>query len=203
MAIAKKYNKGNVFSDIKNAEQEQAKLQANTPSGHANIKGIAKGLAVYVDEAISVVCWKEFTRAWKRGYKLWNAQITCWTACAVVYRKTQPYKQSRRAKLIRNGKWFANRKLIVFARDDFTCQLCGLREPLIMQVDHKIEKSTDPTQTNSLSNLRTLCPNCHARKTELWKSQMNNTTKNLEQILPRVKFLQDNPEFLKELLEKN
>ena len=55
MAIAKKYNKGNTFSDIKNAEQEQAKLQANTPSGHANIKGIAKGLAVYVDEAISVV----------------------------------------------------------------------------------------------------------------------------------------------------
>lgn len=55
MAIAKKYNKGNAFSDIKNAEQEQAKLQANTPSGHANIKGIAKGLAVYVDEAISVV----------------------------------------------------------------------------------------------------------------------------------------------------
>lgn len=52
---AKRYNKGNVFSDIKNAEQEQAKLQANTPSGHANIKGIAKGLAVYVDEAISVV----------------------------------------------------------------------------------------------------------------------------------------------------
>lgn len=55
MAIAKKYNKGNTFSDIKNAEQEQAKLQANTPSGHANIKGIAKGLAVYVDEAIGVV----------------------------------------------------------------------------------------------------------------------------------------------------
>lgn len=55
MAVAKKYNKGNTFSDIKSAEQEQAKLQANTPSGHANIKGIAKGLAVYVDEAISVV----------------------------------------------------------------------------------------------------------------------------------------------------
>ena len=51
----RKYNKGNSFSAIKNAEQEQAKLQANTPSGHANIKGIAKGLAVYVDEAISVV----------------------------------------------------------------------------------------------------------------------------------------------------
>lgn len=55
MAIAKKYNKGNAFSDIKNVEQEQAKLQANTPSGHANIKGIAKGLAIHVDEATSVV----------------------------------------------------------------------------------------------------------------------------------------------------
>ena len=55
MTTAKKYNKGNAFSDIKNAEQEQAKLQANTPSGHANIKGIAKGLAVHVDEATSVV----------------------------------------------------------------------------------------------------------------------------------------------------
>lgn len=107
-------------------------------------------------------------------------------------------------KLIRKGSTSReNRKMIVFARDDFTCQLCGLREPLIMQVDHKTEKSTDPSQRNSLSNLRTLCPNCHARKTELWKSQMNNTTKKLEERLPRVKFLQDNPEFLKELLEKN
>jgi hypothetical protein len=55
MALTKKYNKGNSFSDIKNVEQEQAKLQANTPSGHANIKNIAKGLAVHVDEAISVI----------------------------------------------------------------------------------------------------------------------------------------------------
>jgi len=50
-------------------------------------------------------------------------------------------------------------------RDDYTCQICGLNEPLIMEVDHIRPKSIRPDIACSLDNLMTLCPNCHRRKT--------------------------------------
>lgn len=51
----------------------------------------------------------------------------------------------------------------VLKRDNFTCQTCGLRDTDIMQVDHRIERSVGGD--DSMENLQTLCPNCHARKT--------------------------------------
>lgn len=50
-------------------------------------------------------------------------------------------------------------------RDDHTCQICGLREPQIMEVDHIKPRSRFPELVNELGNLVTLCPNCHKRKT--------------------------------------
>lgn len=50
-------------------------------------------------------------------------------------------------------------------RDDHTCQVCGLREPEIMEVDHIKTKSEFPDLRYELDNLVTLCPNCHKRKT--------------------------------------
>ena len=55
--------------------------------------------------------------------------------------------------------------MIVLARDDFTCQQCGLREPAIMQIDHITPRCVDKSKINELNNLRTLCPNCHCKKT--------------------------------------
>jgi HNH endonuclease len=50
-------------------------------------------------------------------------------------------------------------------RDNYTCQMCGLRDVEIMEVDHIIPKSVMPELRHELSNLITLCPNDHRRKT--------------------------------------
>lgn len=70
----------------------------------------------------------------------------------------------------KNGSWkggidHKTCRRIVLKRDDCTCQRCGLREPDIMQVDHIKSKSLFPELRYVPSNLETLCPNCHARKT--------------------------------------
>lgn len=57
------------------------------------------------------------------------------------------------------------RKRLVLKRDDYTCQVCGLRDEEIACVDHIKPKSIYPELTCDLSNMQTLCPNCHARKT--------------------------------------
>lgn len=68
-----------------------------------------------------------------------------------------------------NPKWvggslnWANRQVRI--RDNNTCQICGLKDEEIMQVDHIIPKSVRPDLKTNLDNLMTLCPNCHARKT--------------------------------------
>lgn len=52
-------------------------------------------------------------------------------------------------------------------RDKYTCQSCGLHEPEIMVVDHTIPRYIRPDLTLDMNNLKTLCPNCHARKTKI------------------------------------
>src|SRR3990167_8832875 len=50
-------------------------------------------------------------------------------------------------------------------RDDFTCKRCGLRNELIMDVDHILPRRRFPELAYKLDNLMTLCPNCHRIKT--------------------------------------
>lgn len=50
-------------------------------------------------------------------------------------------------------------------RDDYTCAVCGLREPEIMHVDHTLPRYVAGDGYDRLENLVTLCPNDHARKT--------------------------------------
>jgi Zn finger protein HypA/HybF involved in hydrogenase expression len=52
-------------------------------------------------------------------------------------------------------------------RDDYTCQICGLKDMEIVVVDHIRPKAIQPDLYLSLDNLQTLCPNCHARKTKI------------------------------------
>ena len=49
-------------------------------------------------------------------------------------------------------------------RDNYVCQICGLREPEIMEIHHIKPKSKFPELMNDLENMITLCPNCHRRK---------------------------------------
>ena len=58
-------------------------------------------------------------------------------------------------------------------RDDYTCQICGFREPEIMVADHILPKSMYPELKFEMNNLVTLCPNCHARKTQREKKIHN------------------------------
>ena len=58
---------------------------------------------------------------------------------------------------------FLNRQAKI--RDDYTCQVCGLRDIEIISVDHIMPKSIYPQFLKVLENLMCLCPNCHARKT--------------------------------------
>ena len=53
----------------------------------------------------------------------------------------------------------------VKVRDDYICQICGLREPEIMETDHIMPRSKAPELEFVIDNLVTLCPNCHRRKT--------------------------------------
>jgi 5-methylcytosine-specific restriction endonuclease McrA len=73
------------------------------------------------------------------------------------------------------GCWLLVRKQILIEQD-YTCQVCGLREPGIMEVNHKLEKSVYPELARDRNNLEVLCPNCHRRKTNLF---LKNRTKNI------------------------
>lgn len=64
------------------------------------------------------------------------------------------------------GRYWRNKALI---RDNFTCTICGLYDPEIMQVDHIKPKVLNPELSHSLENLRCLCPNCHERKSRAEK----------------------------------
>lgn len=54
---------------------------------------------------------------------------------------------------------------VVKERDGYTCQRCGLTEKDIVVVDHTIPVSIRPDLRFDFDNMKTLCPNCHARKT--------------------------------------
>jgi 5-methylcytosine-specific restriction protein A len=51
----------------------------------------------------------------------------------------------------------------VIARDMGVCQLCGLLVTGSPDIDHIVEKSKGGDE--SMSNLRTTCHSCHARRT--------------------------------------
>lgn len=55
---------------------------------------------------------------------------------------------------------------IVVTRDDYTCQICSLRDPEIVEVDHIKPRAHFPALQRAIENLITLCPNCHVRKTK-------------------------------------
>ena len=79
----------------------------------------------------------------------------------IMGEKNPNFKDGNR---ISGGKW-QSIKTKARIRDDHTCQICGLREIEIMEVDHIKPRSRFPELEYVLENLLTLCPNCHRRKT--------------------------------------
>jgi|SRR5665213_365261 len=81
----------------------------------------------------------------------------------------------RRAEMLGNWKggglpW---NKLQALDRDNYTCQICGLNDREVMEVDHIVPKAKAPELFNSLENLMTLCANCHRRKTNRDVAELN------------------------------
>jgi|SRR3990167_6301904 len=81
-----------------------------------------------------------------------------------------PSKRGENHYYWKGGKWKYIKRLVLI-RDNFTCQICGMREDEIMVVDHIKPKSVFPELELESSNLIVLCPNCHARKTIREKKQ--------------------------------
>lgn len=77
------------------------------------------------------------------------------------------YKENFSKVGVKNRFWkggsFVYWKREVLKRDNFTCRICGIRDPEIMEVDHILEKYKGGK--NFPENLQTICPNCHRRKT--------------------------------------
>ena len=65
----------------------------------------------------------------------------------------------------KEGQGITWARKIVLARDDHTCQVCGLREVGIMDIDHIISIRARPDLYTDVNNMMVLCPNCHRRKT--------------------------------------
>ena len=66
---------------------------------------------------------------------------------------------------LNQGKGWVSLRKQVLKRDKNTCNQCGLIDEEIMVVDHIKPKSIYPELKLEITNLQTLCPNCHARKT--------------------------------------
>lgn len=65
----------------------------------------------------------------------------------------------------KGGNTIKSTSILVKERDDYTCQMCGLRDKDIIMVDHIVPRYIRLDLYLHINNLQCLCPNCHARKT--------------------------------------
>lgn len=70
---------------------------------------------------------------------------------------------TRPSRLATNNRRWPALRLAAKRRDDYRCVKCGARGRL--EVDHIEPVRLRPDLAFSLENLQSLCPSCHARKT--------------------------------------
>ena len=82
-------------------------------------------------------------------------------------------EKMRRAPKMRGEKhwsWQGGRlnywRKLVLERDNYTCQDCGLHDKTkgFLEADHTKPRKKFPSLQFDINNGRTLCPNCHRRK---------------------------------------
>ena len=79
------------------------------------------------------------------------------------------------ARLFRTTIAYQDWRRQVFERDDFTCQICGVRGGKL-HADHILPYSSNPDLRLSLDNGRTLCIPCH-HKTPTWGGRAAKTNR--------------------------
>lgn len=87
---------------------------------------------------------------------------------------------------------WAEIRLLVLKRDDYTCQRCHTRAKDILntnyQVHHKIPVCVNPALEFEMSNLETRCPDCHTHK-GLWGKRHLARQKALAMVKTLDKFV--------------
>ena len=124
---------------------------------------------------------KKIKKAWNKGLHLWNGggfkkgmtPSNKGKKCFYVSERNRINNPQKKGELA--SRWIGGcaeyQKRQALIRDDYTCQICGMREIEIMVIDHIKPKALFPELKTELNNLMTLCPNCHARKTIREKKQ--------------------------------
>jgi len=74
-------------------------------------------------------------------------------------------KHERHSRRVTKSKRWAGLRLEALRRDGWQCVQCSARGRL--EVDHIEPVRTAPERAFHLSNLQTLCPACHTRKTRV------------------------------------
>lgn len=119
---------------------------------------------------ICLECYVEFPIArWNNFRKFCSPQCSALTQSKSMEGENNPAwidGRSRLGKNLRNTVEYARWRLSVFKRDNFTCQICGIRDGKI-QADHIKPYALFPELRLDINNGRTLCPNCH-RNTDTW-----------------------------------
>lgn len=114
--------------------------------------------------------------------KLWTEERKAKHKTFVHHGKMHPSWKGGRRKYLRDQ---------AILRDDYTCQVCQLRDPEIMHADHIQPKSQFPELANELSNLRTICPNCHERKSRKEHKKWKPILTTQPNITPDSPFMED------------
>lgn len=131
-----------------------------------------------------LICFKNYLKPKSTSLRVWNNSKYCSNQCVAKrnlghtpWNKNTKgiYKAWNKGKICpqfsgkNNGAWRGTDdkyfRYKTLERDNYTCVECGHNEPEIMEVDHIKQKSKFPELRYTLSNLQTLCPNCHKRKT--------------------------------------
>ena len=99
----------------------------------------------------------------KKGSIPWNKGKKCYYM-TVRNLTDNPSRKGEDSHTWKGGK-ITFRKREALKRDNYICQECGFTEKEIMMVDHVKPNSVFPELAHEITNLMTLCPNCHQRKT--------------------------------------
>lgn len=171
-----------------------------TLGGNDNISKNLKSLRKHLWEQIQVWSHNEYTP--RRGV-INNIEINVrdvyFRGCDGEIYKTPTGRGRLNAKFINHRKF----KEFILKRDNFTCQICGIKENRWgLCVDHIITLRT--TGTNSPKNLQALCSSCNSIKGNTFDKKLyeDMIKGKLPDIVQYQKWLKENRSNIKKRREK-